>query len=333
MKKKILVTGGNGFIGGTFVELALKKKYIVSNIDKLTYASREKNYFSNFKDYTFLKKDIKNISSCNYVINKIKPDVIVHFAAETHVDNSIKNSKIFLDTNIIGTHNLLKTSLNYLNKNKIDKKNFLFIHISTDEVYGDIKDLKGSSFKETTRYNPKNPYSATKAAADHLVRSFFYTYKFPAIVLNCSNNYGPNQHREKLIPKTISNILKNKKIPIYGKGENIRDWLYVEDFAEAILKVMKKGKIGDTYNVGSFNEISNIKLVRQICFEVDKILSKKNSFKLVKFVKDRMGHDFRYSVDASKIKKNLNWSPKVSFTEGIKKTVKWYINNHKIKMK
>lgn len=329
MKKKILVTGGNGFIGGAFVELALNKKYLVSNIDKLTYASREKNYFSNYKNYSFFQKDINDLLSCSHIINKIKPNVIVHFAAETHVDNSIKNSKIFIDTNIIGTYNLLKSTLDFLKKNKFFRKNFLFIHISTDEVYGDIKNIRGSSFKETTRYNPKNPYSATKASADHLVRSFCNTYELPAIVLNCSNNYGPYQHREKLIPKTINSILEKKKIPIYGNGKNIRDWLYVDDFASAILKVINKGKRGETYNVGSFNEISNIKLVKTICQEADKLLDIKNSFKLVKFVKDRLGHDFRYSIDASKIKKKLNWSPKVSFIEGIKKTIKWYIINHK----
>lgn len=329
MKKKILVTGGNGFIGGSFVELALKKNYIVSNIDKLTYASRDKNYFLNFKNYTFFKKDINNVLSCRKIINKIKPNIIVHFAAETHVDNSIKDSKTFLKTNIIGTHNLLTESLKFLKKKP--KKNFLFIHISTDEVFGDIKNKNESSFNETTRYNPRNPYSATKAAADHLVRSFFYTYKFPAIVLNCSNNYGPHQHKEKLIPKTITNILNNKKIPIYGKGKNIRDWLYVEDFATAILKVASKGKIGETYNVGSFNEISNIKLIKIICSEVDKRLNKKNSFKLVKFIKDRLGHDFRYSIDPSKIMKDLKWSPKVTLKKGIKQTVNWYIKNIKIK--
>jgi dTDP-glucose 4,6-dehydratase len=247
------------------------------------------------------------------------------------VDNSIKEPRIFLETNIMGTYNLLNESLNYLRKNHVNKKNFLFIHISTDEVFGDIKDLKGSSFKETTRYNPQNPYSATKASADHLVRSFFNTYKFPAIVLNCSNNYGPNQHKEKLIPKTIINILNNKEVPVYGKGKNIRDWIYVEDFARAILTVIKKGKVGDTYNVGSFNEISNIDIIKLICSEVDKKIKPKNSFRLVKFIKDRPGHDFRYSIDSSKIMKSLNWRPKVDLKKGIKKTIDWYINQFKIK--
>ena len=300
-------------------------------MDKVTYASSNRNYLLKYKNYNLFQKDIRNISACRYVINKTKPNVIVHFAAETHVDNSIKSPKIFLDTNIIGTFNLLKESMSYLKKNALDKKNFLFIHISTDEVFGDIKNLKGSSFKENTRYNPQNPYSATKASADHLVRSFFNTYNFPSIILNCSNNYGPHQHKEKLIPKTIINAIQGKKIPIYGKGKNIRDWIYVEDFARAIMKVAQKGKIGDSYNVGSSNEIPNIDMVKMICLEVDRQLSKKNSFKLVQFVKDRLGHDFRYSIDASKIVRDLKWSPKTALKKGIKKTVSWYIENVKIK--
>ena len=300
-------------------------------MDKVTYASSNRNYLLKYKNYNLFQKDIRNISACRYVINKTKPNVIVHFAAETHVDNSIKSPKIFLDTNIIGTFNLLKESMSYLKKNALDKKNFLFIHISTDEVFGDIKNLKGSSFKENTRYNPQNPYSATKASADHLVRSFFNTYNFPSIILNCSNNYGPHQHKEKLIPKTIINAIQGKKIPIYGKGKNIRDWIYVEDFARAIIKVAQKGKIGDSYNVGSSNEIPNIDMVKMICLEVDRQLSKKNSFKLVQFVKDRLGHDFRYSIDASKIVRDLKWSPKTALKKGIKKTVSWYIENVKIK--
>jgi dTDP-glucose 4,6-dehydratase len=331
--KKILVTGGCGFIGGAFIEYLLKiTKYKISNIDKVTYASRNKNYFKKHKNYIFFKKDIRNISSCRYVINKIKPNIIVHFAAETHVDNSIKKPKIFLETNIMGTYNLLQESLKYLRKNPLNKNNFLFIHISTDEVFGDIKNLKGNSFKETTKYNPQNPYSATKASADHLVRSFFNTYNFPSIILNCSNNYGPNQHKEKLIPKTIFNILNNKKIPVYGQGKNIRDWIYVDDFARAILAVIKKGKIGETYNVGSFSEISNINIIRLICSEIDNKTKIKNSFsRLVKFVQDRPGHDFRYSIDASKIMKNLNWRPIVDLKNGIKKTVDWHITQFKIK--
>ena len=299
-------------------------------MDKVTYASSNRNYLLKYKNYNFFQKDIRNISACRYVINKTKPNVIVHFAAETHVDNSIKSPKIFLDTNIMGTFNLLKESMSYLKKNALNNKSFLFIHISTDEVFGDIKNLKGSSFKENTRYNPQNPYSATKASADHLVRSFFNTYNFPSIILNCSNNYGPHQHKEKLIPKTIINAIQGKKIPIYGKGKNIRDWIYVEDFARAIMKVMKKGKIGNTYNVGSSNEIPNIDMVQMICSEVDRQLSKKNSFKLVQFVKDRLGHDFRYSIDASKISRDLKWSPKTALKKGIKQTVSWYIKNVKI---
>lgn len=331
MKKNILVTGGCGFIGGAFLEYLLKKNnYKVSNMDKVTYASSNRNYLLKYKNYNFFQKDIRNISACRYVINKTKPNVIVHFAAETHVDNSIKSPKIFLDTNIMGTFNLLKESMSYLKKNALNNKSFLFIHISTDEVFGDIKNLKGSSFKENTRYNPQNPYSATKASADHLVRSFFNTYNFPSIILNCSNNYGPHQHKEKLIPKTIINAIQGKKIPIYGKGKNIRDWIYVEDFARAIMKVIQKGKIGNTYNVGSSNEIPNIDMVQMICSEVDRQLSKKNSFKLVQFVKDRLGHDFRYSIDASKISRDLKWSPKTALKKGIKQTVSWYIKNVKI---
>lgn len=299
-------------------------------MDKVTYASSNRNYLLKYKNYNFFQKDIRNISACRYVINKTKPNVIVHFAAETHVDNSIKSPKIFLDTNIMGTFNLLKESMSYLKKNALNNKSFLFIHISTDEVFGDIKNLKGSSFKENTRYNPQNPYSATKASADHLVRSFFNTYNFPSIILNCSNNYGPHQHKEKLIPKTIINAIQGKKIPIYGKGKNIRDWIYVEDFARAIMKVIQKGKIGNTYNVGSSNEIPNIDMVQMICSEVDRQLSKKNSFKLVQFVKDRLGHDFRYSIDASKISRDLKWSPKTALKKGIKQTVSWYIKNVKI---
>jgi dTDP-glucose 4,6-dehydratase len=329
-KRNILVTGGSGFIGSNFINFLLEKKnYQVFNIDDLTYASSNRIYqIKNSKNYRFFKKNICNSFATEEVIKKSKPNIIVHFAAESHVDNSIKNSDVFLKTNVFGTHTLLKSTLNYYQKlNERQKKEFLFIHISTDEVYGSLKNNE-KAFTEKSQYRPNNPYSASKAAADHIVRAFHVTHQLPTITLHCSNNYGPNQHSEKFIPTIIRSALLNKKIPIYGKGSNIRDWINVRDFADAILKVINKGKVGEVYNVGGSCQISNLELVLKITAYLDKIQPSKTSYKnLISFVTDRKGHDFRYDIDISKIKRELKWNPQMKLDEGIKQTIRWYLFN------
>ena len=326
----ILVTGGSGFIGWNFIKYFLKnEKGNILNVDKLTYASKH-NYESqvNLKRYKFYKNDICSEKALEIIFKK-KIDAIVHFAAETHVDNSISSAHEFVKTNIFGTYNLLKHTLDYLKKKK--KKNFIFIHISTDEVFGHLG-KKEPAFLESTKYCPRNPYSATKAGADHLVRSFIETYNFPAVILNCCNNYGPFQHSEKLIPKVIENFLKKKKIPIYGKGENIREWIYSEDFARAISLILKKGKIGENYNVGTGHEFNNIKLVYLICEVLKEKLERKEDFKkLITFVKDRQGHDFRYAINSHKIRKQLNWKPIITIKQGLDKTIDYFLKKNKKK--
>ena len=321
MTKKILVTGGCGFIGSNFLNIMVPKykKTKFLNIDKLTYAGKSENVrnLKNLKNYNFLKLDICNYTKLQKVIKKFNPEIVIHFAAESHVDNSIKSPGKFIQSNILGTYNILRS---------INKKIFL-VHISTDEVYGDLED--GAFFKETTPYNPSSPYSASKASSDHLVRAWGRTFGLPILITNCSNNYGPFQFPEKLIPIMIINCLNNKPLPVYGDGKNIRDWLYVTDHCSAIYKVYKNGKIQDTYNIGGNNEIKNIDIVNIICETLDELKPLKNkSYKnLITYVKDRPGHDLRYAIDSTKIKEGLGWTPMESFETGIRKTLNWYIDN------
>lgn len=331
--KSILVTGGSGFIGWNFCELILEKFDIkIVNIDNLTYASKDKIFqIKNKKNYQFYKKDICDVISLNEIIDKYQFDAIIHFAAETHVDNSINNSDEFIKTNIIGTHNLIKICNEKLQQKKLSK-DFLLIHISTDEVFGHLE-LNEPAFTENSKYKPKNPYSATKASADHLVKSFIETYHFPAIILRCCNNYGPYQHQEKLIPKIINNIINQKPIPIYGEGKQIREWIFAKDFANAIIKVLKKGKIYESYNIGSSIEFENIKLTHLICNLMDQKLNlKKSSKKLINFVEDRPGHDFRYAINSSKIYKELNFKAETDIEQGLNKTIDFFLKDKQIKI-
>ncbi len=317
--KKILVTGGLGFIGSNLIDLLIKKKFFVINVDKITYSSNFYNVkeFEKSKKYKFIKLDI-NDKKLYKILFKYKPVCIFNLAAETHVDRSIDNPENFIQSNIIGVYNLLECFKNYSKKN-----NSKLIHISTDEVYGDI--LKGRS-DEKYSYQPSSPYAASKASSDHLVSSYVRTYKIPAIVTNCSNNYGPKQHPEKLIPKLIYNILHNKPLPIYGKGLNSREWIYVSDHCEALFKVFQKGKIGEFYNIGSNKNLNNLDVCRTLINSSKKLfrLGKKTK---ISFIKDRPGHDFRYALNSNKLKQKLKWYPKVSFKKGIMLTIEWYKNN------
>src|SRR5210317_1013109 len=317
--KKILVTGGLGFIGSNLIDLLIKKKYFVINLDKVTYSSNfynTKNYKNN-KNYKFIKLDIgsKNLKK---ILFKYKPVCIFNLAAETHVDRSIDTPDDFIKSNIVGVYNLLESFKEFSKKNKTR-----LVHISTDEVYGDI--LKGRS-SEKYAYKPSSPYAASKAASDHLVYSYIRTYNIPAIVTNCSNNYGPKQHPEKLIPKLIYNIINNLPLPIYGKGTNSREWIYVKDHCEALIKVFLKGKIGEFYNIGSNRNKNNLQVTRELLKNSKKLISIGNNVK-INFVKDRPGHDIRYALNSNKIKKKLGWNPKTNFSEGIKLTFKWYFKN------
>ena len=327
--KKILITGGAGFIGSHVVRLFVKKypEYQIFNLDKLTYAGNLENLteIQDSENYTFLKADIVDAEQINSLFKQYNFDGVIHLAAESHVDRSITNPLEFIQTNVIGTLNLLNAAKN-LWKNNDDNK--VFYHISTDEVYGSL----GSEgfFKEETAYDPRSPYSASKASSDHLVRAFFHTYKLPIKISNCSNNYGPNHFPEKLIPLCINNIKNKKPLPIYGKGENVRDWLYVEDHAAAIDTIFHKGKMGETYNIGGHNEWTNIDLVKLLCKIMDNKLGRDfgESEKLITYVTDRAGHDLRYAIDASKIKNELDWEPSLQFEEGLERTVDWYLNNN-----
>ena len=324
--KNILITGGAGFIGSHLVKYFVKKykNYNIINLDKLTYASNISflDEIKNFENYFFIQGDICDIEKIQEIFNKYKISNIIHLAAESHVDNSIENALEFAKTNILGTINLLELCKKNWNK----KKNNLFYHISTDEVFGSLDE--SGIFNENSKYDPHSPYSASKASADHFVRAFYDTHKLPVIVSNCSNNYGPNQHKEKLIPTVINSLVSKKNIPIYGDGLNIRDWLYVEDHVEAIDLIFHKGIIGETYCIGGQNEIKNIDLIKMIIKEYDLIQQNKNSsVDLISFVKDRLGHDYRYAVDISKIKNELDWIPKTNFIDSIKKTVNWYLND------
>ena len=326
-QKEILITGGAGFIGSHLTRYFVKKysDYKITNIDALTYAS---NYdfikgLEEFQNYNFEKIDINDYDRLDKLFKRNNFDYVLHLAAESHVDNSIENPVIFAKTNIIGTLNLLNLSKKYWK----DLSSKIFYHISTDEVYGSLTDT--GYFKETTPYDPRSPYSASKASSDHFVRAFYHTYKLPVIISNCSNNFGPNQNNEKLIPVVINSILNNNPIPIYGSGENIRDWLYVEDHVMAIDQILAHGQAGETYNIGGGNELSNIELIKKIILEMDKILDRpeESSLSLIKFVEDRKGHDYRYAIDYSKLSSELDWHPQKDFKDAIKSTIKWYIDN------
>ena len=317
--KKIIVTGGLGFIGSNLIDLLLKKNFFVINIDKATYSSNYYNVkeFKKSKKYKFIKLDIKNRKFEN-ILFRYKPNGIFNLAAETHVDRSIDNPDSFIQSNIVGVYNLLESFKNFSKKNKSK-----LIHISTDEVYGDI--LSGRS-DEKYPYQPSSPYAASKAASDHLVSSYIRTYNLPAIVTNCSNNYGPKQHPEKLIPKLIYNIFNNKPLPIYGKGTNSREWIYVKDHCEALIKVFLRGKIGEFYNIGSNKNLNNLEVTKELLKNSRKSIKLGNKVK-INFVKDRPGHDIRYALNSNKIKKKLGWRHKTNFSKGIKLTLDWYLKN------
>ncbi len=320
---RVLVTGGLGFIGSNLIKLLIKQKYNVINIDKISYSSNFYNTkeLKKNKKYKFIKCDIQNKKKILQILNKYKPLGIFNLAAETHVDRSIDGPQNFIYSNILGVFNLLESFKKYYKKNK----NIKLIHISTDEVFGDV--LKGRS-KETNSYNPSSPYAASKASSDHLVSSYIRTYKIPAIITNCSNNYGPKQHPEKLIPKLIYNILNNRKLPIYGKGKNSREWIYVSDHCEALLKIYKKGKIGQFYNIGSNQNLNNLEVTKKL-LNIAKSKIKLSKNVKIKFVTDRPGHDLRYALDSTKLIKTLNWKPKTSFKKGLELTFMWYLKNIK----
>ncbi|MBP8915531.1 MAG: dTDP-glucose 4,6-dehydratase [Chitinophagales bacterium] len=328
MKKSILITGGAGFIGSHVVRLFVNKypEYQIINLDKLTYAGNLANLtdIEDKENYSFVKGDIVDAEFIGQLFEEHIIDGIIHLAAESHVDRSISNPIEFVMTNVVGTVNLLNAAKLQWKDNSEGK---LFYHVSTDEVYGSLGDE--GFFYENTNYDPHSPYSASKASSDHFVRAYHDTYKLPVVISNCSNNYGSFQFPEKLIPLAINNIKNNKPIPVYGKGENVRDWLWVEDHAKAIDTIFHSGKIGDTYNIGGFNEWKNIDLIKLLCNIMDNKLQREpgTSEKLISYVTDRAGHDLRYAIDASKLSNDLGWKPSLQFEEGLEKTVDWYLNN------
>ena len=322
--KNIIVTGGSGFIGSNLVNYLIKKRYFVINLDKLTYASNKyHNKIRNKRNYKLIRIDINNKNKLFKIIKRYKPKAIFNLAAETHVDRSIDGPENFIRTNINGTFNLLET-LRYLQKRDINPK---LIHISTDEVYGDIDEGQRSS--ETFKYEPSSPYSASKASADHLVKSYIRTFKIKAVISNCCNNYGPYQFPEKLIPKMITNIFNNKELPIYAKGKNSREWIHVNDHCEALLRLYLKGKMGESYNVGTGVNLRNKDLVMKILKICKSLKINIGNKSKIKFVKDRPGHDFRYALNSKKIFKKLKWKPKIKFEDGLKETIIWYLKNKK----
>ena len=328
MRRNILVTGGAGFIGSHLVRLLVNKysAYHIINMDLLTYAGNLENLkdIEHKENYSFVKCDICDYKKVKQVFVDYKIDSIIHLAAESHVDRSIEDPFSFAQTNVMGTLSLLQAAKSYWENNF---KNKLFYHISTDEVYGSLSDE--GFFTEKTNYDPHSPYSASKASSDHFVRAFSDTYGLPIVISNCSNNYGSFQFPEKLIPLFINNIVNNKPLPVYGKGENVRDWLFVKDHAVAIDVIFHKGKLNETYNIGGFNEWKNIDLIKVIIKTVDKMLGRNEgtSDKLITYVTDRAGHDLRYAIDSTKLKNELGWEPSLQFEEGIEKTVKWYLDN------
>ncbi|MDA9362193.1 dTDP-glucose 4,6-dehydratase [Flavobacteriaceae bacterium] len=328
MMKNILITGGAGFIGSHLVKLLVNKypNYHIVNMDVLTYAGNLENLkdIQDKENYTFVKCNICDIEKVKQVFKEYQIDGVIHLAAESHVDRSIKNPFSFAQTNVMGTLSLLQGAKGYWNENFTDK---LFYHVSTDEVYGSLG--QEGFFTEETAYDPHSPYAASKASSDHFVRAFADTYGMPTVISNCSNNYGSHQFPEKLIPLFINNIVNNKPLPIYGKGENVRDWLFVDDHARAIDIIFHKGKFGETYNIGGFNEWKNIDLIKVMIKTVDRLLGREEgaSDKLITYVTDRAGHDLRYAIDSTKLKDELGWEPSLQFEEGIDKTVKWYLDN------
>ena len=326
--KTIIITGGAGFIGSHVIRRFVKNypEYKIINLDNLTYAGNLENLrdIEKMPNYEFVKADIVHAGSILEIFVRYRPDGVIHLAAESHVDRSITNPDEFIHTNILGTVNLLNAS-RAVWKDQLNEKRFY--HISTDEVYGSLGDT--GTFTEASAYDPRSPYSASKASSDHLVRAYFHTYNLPVVVSNCSNNYGPNQFPEKLIPLVIHNIRNNKPVPVYGKGENIRDWLYVEDHARAIDLIFHKGTPGETYNIGGNNEWKNIDLIMKLCEILDRKLERPSgtSAKLITFVKDRAGHDLRYAIDSGKLQLELGWKPSLQFEGGLEKTVDWYLTN------
>ena len=318
--EKIIVTGGLGFIGSNLINI-LKDKYFIINIDKVSYASNFKNIDPDIKNYKFYKQDINNKIFIKNILKKYNPSIIFNLAAETHVDRSIDGPKKFIESNILGVFNLLESIKDY-------KKKIKLIHISTDEVYGDIK--KNHKSKEEDRYNPSSPYAASKASGDLLIKSYIRTYKIPAIITNCCNNFGPNQYPEKLIPTIIYNILNQRPIPIYGKGENVREWIFVKDHCNALIKISEKGIIGENYNIGSETILSNVEIAQKIISNFKKITYNNNIKTIINLVKDRPGHDLRYCLDSSKIKNKLKWRCDNNFDQKINETIKWYINKFRI---
>lgn len=332
---KYVVTGGYGFIGSALVRSLISNfDCEVMNIDKITYASNLKSLdeIKQSSKYTFLKADILDKEKIASALNKFQPDGIFHLAAESHVDRSIKDQDIFLKTNILGTSSLVEASRMYIEKYK--KTEFKFIHVSTDEVFGDLPIKSTNIFTEISRYNPRSPYAASKASSDHIVRAAFNTYDFPSIVTNCSNNYGPWQNPEKLIPLVILRCINNQAIPVYGKGNQIRDWLHVDDHVSALIEIMRNGKLGESYNIGSNNEIENLNLIKMICKILEDKLNQANEeiisnlFNLVEHVDDRPGHDLRYAIDPTKLKTELDWEPKIKFSSGLDSTISWYLDNY-----
>ena len=329
---KLIVTGGAGFIGSAVIRhLINNTNYEVLNLDKLTYAGNLDSLapVDNNPHYHFSHADICDMETVSRILNEFQPDGIMHLAAESHVDRSIDGPAEFMHTNIMGTYTLLEATRQYWQQlDETKQTQFRFHHVSTDEVYGSLGET--GLFLETTAYEPNSPYSASKASSDHLVRAWHHTFKLPVVTTNCSNNYGPYQFPEKLIPLMILNALDGKPLPIYGKGDNVRDWLYVDDHAKALCLVLEKGRIGETYNIGGHNEKQNIEVVRTLCDILDELCptsAYKPHSQLLTFVKDRPGHDLRYAIDASKIEKELGWTPEETFESGLRKTVEWYLNN------
>lgn len=329
--KNILITGGAGFIGSHLVRLFVTKyqNYNIYNLDKLTYAGNLENLrdIENDDNYKFIKADIRDYEKIKQIITNYQITDVIHLAAESHVDRSIKNPFLFAEVNVMGTLALLQACKEVWNGNWENQR---FYHVSTDEVYGALE-IDHTLFTESTAYDPHSPYSASKASSDHFVRAYHSTYGLPIVVSNCSNNYGSHQFPEKLIPLFINNICENKPLPVYGKGENVRDWLFVEDHVRAIDLIFHKGKLGETYNIGGFNEWKNIDLIKVLIKVTDKLLgrSEGSSEKLITYVADRAGHDLRYAIDASKLKNELGWKPSLQFEEGVEKTVRWYLDNQK----